>query len=326
MARLTPAQRQMTFHMLSVGRLTPKKIAQQVKCHRSTVSRTRKALRTSKATALSGKKPGPPLLVTTEMQNALRDLLSWESDRHLVEMADTLLRDFDMSVSLSTLSRTLNSKMRWSKKLTRTRAQEQRADLRDFYMYKIANYASWHLVFLDESGVSMRDGLRTKGWSPRGVAPVKKTKFHRGKRHQVLATYTQDGVLVARVFQGTTDSDVFERFIEQLLPYCGRWPEPRSVLVMDNASIHHSDRIQAMCREAGVILVYLPPYSPDFNPIEEFFAELKTFIRQNWTLYESHLEEGFETFLKGCVKVVGSRRLSARGHFEHAGLRVDPKP
>lgn len=60
--------------------------------------------------------------------------------------------------------------------------------------------------------------------------------------------------------------------IAQLLQHCGKWPEPKSV--MDNASFHHSGRIVLMCADAGVKLVYLPPYSPDLNPIEDFFAEL----------------------------------------------------
>lgn len=57
---------------------------------------------------------------------------------------------------------------------------------------------------------------------------------------------------------------------------------------MDNASFHHSDRIEQMCLEAGVKLVYLPPYSPDLNPIEEFFAELKAFIQQNWQFQDDN--------------------------------------
>jgi transposase len=48
---------------------------------------------------------------------------------------------------------------------------------------------------------------------------------------------------------------------------------------MDNASFRHSDRIEQMCTDAGVKLSYLPPYSPDLNPTEEFFAELKAFIK-----------------------------------------------
>ena len=88
-------------------------------------------------------------------------------------------------------------------------------------------------------------------------------------------------MLSASVFQGSTDGTVFEDFIEQLLPLCGKWPEPKSVLVMDNASFHHTKRIKRMCHDAGVKLVYLPLYSPDFNPIEEFFAKLKAFIKRS---------------------------------------------
>jgi transposase len=74
-------------------------------------------------------------------------------------------------------------------------------------------------------------------------------------------------------------SQDFEDFIEQLLPFMGTGPEPKSVLAMDNASIHHTERIEQMCRDAGVKLVYLLPYSPDLNLIEEFFVELKAFIK-----------------------------------------------
>jgi transposase len=74
---------------------------------------------------------------------------------------------------------------------------------------------------------------------------------------------------------------VFKDFIEQLLPLCCKWPEPKSVLVMDNASFHHTERIEQMCHDASVKLVYLLPYSPDLNPIKEFFAKLKAFIKQS---------------------------------------------
>jgi transposase len=53
------------------------------------------------------------------------------------------------------------------------------------------------------------------------------------------------------------------------------------MLVIDNASFHRLDRVEELCAKAGVILMYLPPYSPDLNPIEEFFAKLKVFIRRN---------------------------------------------
>jgi hypothetical protein len=133
---------------------------------------------------------------------------------------------------------------------------------------------------VDESGCDKRINFRQTGWSPLGVTPVKIARFRREQRYQILPTYSQDGILLARVFQGSTDSVVFEDFIKLLLHHCGRWPEPKSVLVMGNASFHYTERIEQMCADARVKLVYLLPYSPDLNPIEEFFAELKAFIKQ----------------------------------------------
>lgn len=73
---------------------------------------------------------------------------------------------------------------------------------------------------------------------------------------------------------------VFKDFIEELLPYYSKWPNPRSALIIDNASLHYLEKIQRLCDEVGVILRYLLPYSLDLNPIEEFFREFKTYIRQ----------------------------------------------
>lgn len=75
-----------------------------------------------------------------------------------------------------------------------------------------------------------------------------------------------------------------------------------------------------MCADAGVQLIYLPPYSLDVNPIEEFFAELKGFIKRNWSYYEDNPGHGFDTILDWCISRVGSRKESARGHFRHAGV------
>jgi hypothetical protein len=122
--------------------------------------------------------------------------------------------------------------------------------------------------------------------------------------------------MLSQVFQGSTDARVFEDFIEQLLQHCGKWPEPKSVLVMDNASFHHSGRVEELCSNAGVKLIYLPPYSPDLNPIEEFFSELKAFIRRG---FQTHTGHSFRDFLEWCVDVVGAREESAQGHF---GMQV----
>jgi transposase len=178
-------------------------------------------------------------------------------------------------------------------------------------------------VYVDESGCDRRVGFRRTGWSPLGVTPVQIAKFHRGQRYQILPAYSQNGILLSRIFQGTTDSAMFEDFIEQLLHHCGRYPQPNSVLVMDNASSHRSERIEQMCHAAGVKLLYLPPYSPDLNPVEEFFAELKAFVKRNWKLYEENPGQGFRAFLEWCADMVGGKEKSAKGHFRHVGWTIE---
>ena len=123
----------------------------------------------------------------------------------------------------------------------------------------------YYYVFVDESGYDKWIGYRRTGWSPLSVTLIQIARFQCKQRYQILPTYTQDSVILACVYQGSTDSTVFEDFIEQLLPFMGTWPEPKSVLVMDNASIHYTKRIEQMCRDAGVKLAYLLLYSPNLN-------------------------------------------------------------
>ena len=118
----------------------------------------------------------------------------------------------------------------------------------------------------------------------------------------------------------TMTAELYEKWFQRLIT-TGKIPH--SVVVMDNASFHHTKRIEQMCRDAGVKLVYLLPYSPDFNPIEEFFAKLKAFIKRNWGIYEENPQQGFDIFLEWCIDVVGRKKNSARGHFRHAGINIE---
>jgi transposase len=70
-------------------------------------------------------------------------------------------------------------------------------------------------------------------------------------------------------------------------------------------------------------LVFLPPYSPNLNPIEEFFGDLKHFMRRNWVKYESNLAQDFGVFLDWCISAAGGRVDSAKAHFRHAGVTAD---
>lgn len=265
---------------------------------------------------------GRPPSITPLMLEALCEHLTEKPGLFVEEMAIFLWDEFNVLPSSSSIKRAL-SRAKWTKKKAQQKAKEQNPELRDFYQHKLSKFHSYQLVFVDESGCDKRVGHRRTGWSPLGVTPVQVSKFHRGQRYQILPAYAQDGIILSRIFKGSTDASLFEDFMEQLLQHCQRYPAPKSVLVMDNASFHHTDRIRQLCSDAGVKLLYLPPYSPDFNPIEEFFAELKGYIKKAWAAYEEDPSQGFHAFLRKCVDDVGARQKSAEGHFRHAGITVE---
>ena len=179
-------------------------------------------------------------------------------------------------------------------------------------------------MFADESGADSKTGIRKASWSPAGVTPILHTPYNRDEqRVNILPAYTVEGVLVSSIYSGPTNAEGYDYWIEHLLlPCCNPYPAPRSVVVMDNASFHHSPYIAALFKRAGVKLVYLPAYSPHLNPIEEFFGELKEFIRRHFVSWKEAPEQwgdSFKSFLSWCVEVVGGKGESARVHFRHSG-------
>jgi transposase len=97
----------------------------------------------------------------------------------------------------------------------------------------------------------------------------------------VLPAYTIDRVIYCEVYGENTNIEVFEGFLERLLPFCGRYPEPRSIIFMDNASFHFfSPRVKDLFTRAGVIIEYQVLYLPDLSPIEYLFGLVKNRIRK----------------------------------------------
>jgi transposase len=319
---LALSQREMISNMILSSSLKQTEMAAAAGCSERAIRRIRTNLRLFGLTKAPSNGAGRRRIITPQMLDALREHLLEKPGLYQEEMAVFLWDEFGILVSAPSISRALAS-IGWTKKTTRHIARERNADLRDFYLHNLSEFRSYHLVYVDESGCDKRIGFRRTGWSPLGVPPVQVTRFHRDRSYQILPAYTQDGILLSRVFQGSTDGERFDDFIEQLLHHCGRWPEPRSVLIMDNASFHHSERIEQMCLDVGVKLLYLPPYSPDLNPIEELFAELKAFIKKQWHEYEDSPYQDFRVFLEWCISVVGGRNHSATGHFRHAGVAVE---
>jgi len=130
-------------------------------------------------------------------------------------------------------------------------------------------------VFVDESGVTT-DLLRRYGRSPRGLRLRDYTPYGHWQTHTVVAALRVDGLHAPAVFDGPLDNPTFLAYVEQVLVPTLR---PGDVVVLDNLAMHKQPEVQAAIEGVGARLRFLPPYSPDFNPIEMAFAKLKAFLR-----------------------------------------------
>ena len=104
----------------------------------------------------------------------------------------------------------------------------------------------------------------------------------RGTRISAVTAMCTEGVVDYHLTTGTVNSHSFFDFVRgQLVPNMQPFPGDRSVLIMDNCSVHHSEEVKDLVRDAGILLLYLPPYSPDYNPIEELFSYAKYYLKEH---------------------------------------------
>lgn len=132
-------------------------------------------------------------------------------------------------------------------------------------------------VFLDECGVTT-DLLRRYGRSPRGARLHDHAPCSHWEATTVIAALRPDALTAPAVFDGPIDSESFVAYVEQVLvPTL----HPGDVVVLDNLAVHKHPEARAAIERAGALLRFLPPYSPDLNPIEQVFAKLKAFLRKS---------------------------------------------
>lgn len=129
--------------------------------------------------------------------------------------------------------------------------------------------------FVDESGVTT-DLIRRYGRSPKGVRLRDFTPCGHWETHTVVAALSVHGLGAPAVFAGPLDNAAFLAYVEQVLVPALQLGD---VVILDNLALHKQPAVQDAIAAAGATLRFLPPYSPDFNPIEQAFAKLKAFLR-----------------------------------------------
>jgi len=171
------------------------------------------------------------------------------------------------------------------------------------------------LVFVDEMGTNISLSP-LYGWAKKGQRAHCSVPRNRGKNTTLLSSMSVEGMGPSLAVEGATNSKVFETYVERVLAPTLR----KGQVVMDNLSAHKGERVKELIEQRGCELLYLPPYSPDFNPIEEAFSKIKGLIRKAEARSRETLLEAIGT----AISALSAK--DARGFFEHCGYRVMVQP
>ena len=168
-------------------------------------------------------------------------------------------------------------------------------------------------VFVDECS-SNTSLAPLYGWSRRGERANQKAPRNWGKNITLIPSIAKESSMGASlVVEGSTDGTVFQTYLEEVLcPTLKRG----QLVVMDNLSAHKGERVRELIEAKGCELIYLPPYWPDFNPIEQAFSKLKSYLRDTCARSQQALMEVIGEALST------SSTSDACGYFEHCGYRA----
>lgn len=280
------------------------------------------------------KKGGRPRVLSRIDLKYINSLVQRRHTMYLDELQDKLLQNRGTSVSVTTIYRALR-RLNYTNKRVSAVALERNDLDRDAFMNSMANIVTRldQLVFIDEAARNRKTSGRIHGWARSGAKCMQRRFFVRGQRYSILPALTIDGIyldsitpsfpyltvsvgiITHDIVHGSVNSHRFLDFLrEQVIPLTNPYPGPRSVIVMDNCSIHHAAAVRELIEdEAGCKLVYLPPYSPDFNPIEEAFSAIKAYLRRHYQ------DQSLSVMDRACHSITSG---DARTFFRASGYVV----
>ena len=159
---------------------------------------------------------------------------------------------------------------------------EASEEKREEYAETIKSIALEKLVYIDESGIDI--GIcKDRGWGKKGEKLIGKKSGKYYQRINIIAGYVNNKSIAPGVFNGSCNTELFETWVAEFLI---KELKPGQFVVMDNAAFHKSKRTRELIESVGCIVIFLPPYSPDLNPIEKFWANMKRWIKEKITQFD----------------------------------------
>jgi transposase len=276
----------------------------------------RRLLQRRRATGSFTAKPhagGTPRKLTPQHGDRLVVLVTEQPDATLAELRDRL----GAAVHLSTVARALaRLRLTFKKKVVHA-AEQDRPDVqhkRATFRGRAAGIDPSRFVFLDETGVNTSMD-RLSGRAPRGQRLVDKVPLAHWQMTTVVAGVRADGVVAPFALTGAMDGLTFESYVGQILVPSLR---PGDIVVLDRLQAHRGRAVGRAIRKSGAGVWYLPPYSPDYNPIENIWSKVKALLRQTAARTQDALWEG----LRKAVAAVTAQ--DCRNTFAHCGYHATP--
>lgn len=218
----------------------------------------------------------------------------------LREITNEIRETLGLNVSESAVCKVLKKTGFSRQKLALSALQRDDA-LRKQFVEDVSLYHRESLIFVDETGTDSMDAIRRYGYSLRG-RPLKAQKLLvRGEHVSAIVAMSMEGIIALKIVRGGVGGDEFYQFtcdslLQHLMPYNGT--TKHSIIILDNCSIHHVNEVSEVFKDASALTHFLPPYSPDYNPIELAFSKVKYMIKSMET--EMQLINDIETIVATC--------------------------
>jgi transposase len=214
--------------------------------------------------------------VTEEMNTFIESTLSSNPCHTAQDLSRLLQERFCMSVSLSTIARRLKSmKFSW-KRLRRRVVNKASISKFDYDAFKAGYIGAKRLISVDESSFYFNDTPRY-GYSKRNLRCAVCVPTPRKRRRvTLLMAVSEERIVGYQIFEGSANTDRFVNFLDALDI------QPGDAVLMDNVAFHHSKRVVENLHSKRARPLFIPPYSPEYNPIEMVFSKVKAFFRKNF--------------------------------------------
>jgi transposase len=188
-------------------------------------------------------------------------------------------------------------------------ASERDEDARRSWHQTVKDLDARRLVFLDESGATITLARRY-GRAPKGERSPGSAPRNYGQNLTLVAALSLHGLDAPMLLDGAIDTLAFERYVKEFLVPMLR---PGQIVILDNLAVHKQEPIRRAIEAAKCQLLFLPSYSPDFNPIEQVFSTIKAYIRR----VGARTQEALEAAIAQAIDRVTP--ADARNYFRHCG-------